>query len=620
MTLTVGIDTPLDAALYGGGAAATQNVPGRFEVAINGVGFMVDHAADLNGFRNMHFSRQSTPALRAQADTANTPGEQSLNREDLWRRATESWHKGAGQTYLDRSDSDSARFSASKGVDVWTRWQLSLLPDVTQSRASANTNLRLTVAGSYTYLGDGNGLLFSNNLGAWTAVTGTPAASCGWVTTDGNNVYAAYGASGIYSTTRGAATASSFNTLACTHVSYVKGRLMAANANVIYNVTASGAAPAALFTHPNTDFTWVGFAEGPGFIFAAGYSGTRSLIYKITIQPDGTALAIPVVAGELPTGETVRTIKGYLGLLLVGTDTGIRVASIDSAGNLTFGSQIPTLSAVQNFEPSDRFVYYGLTNYDSVSTGLGRIDLTQFISPLTPAYASDLMATGQGAVLSVCTPVAGSRMFAVSGLGVYVQSASKVVSGTLTSGRITHGVADEKVAMFTDLRTAPLAGTVSVSLAVDGGTPVALTPVFNTAGATRPTSPIPALQTRGEFFENTLTLTRSGTDTTAGPTVTRLVLRAYPAPTRGMQWIVPVLLHTRMKDSNGADYAEDPLLQRQYAESLLRSQQLIAFQEASVSYTVLIDDLKWVPIKRTGDAANKSYDGTLVFYMKELSS
>lgn len=620
MTTFAGIDNPLDGAFYSGGGSTTTDVPGRFEVAVAGRGYMIDHAVDLNGFRGMHFARDSVQALRAQADTANTPGEQSLSRQDLWRRAAESWHHGSGQTYLDRSDSDSARFNSSKGVDCWTKWALSLLPDTRSIRASANTNLRLTAAGTYTYLADGNSLLYTTDVTAgpvvWTTVTGTPAASNAWVTTDGNNVYAAYGASGIYSTTRGAAAAASYNTLACTLIGYVKGRLMAANLNSIYNVTAAGAPPAALLAHPNTDFTWVGFAEGPGFIYAAGFSGTRSLIYKITLQPDATALTPPVVAGELPTGETVRSVKGYLGMLLVGTDSGLRVASIDTSGNLTFGALIPTSSPVLNFEPADRFVWYGLTNLDGTSTGLGRVDLTAFISPLTPAYATDLMATGQGSVLSISTNQS-RRVFTVSGLGVFGESGNKVTSGTLLSGRIAYGVADDKVAMFGDLRTTPLAGQVTVGLAANGGSSTAIG-THSLAGATSPDYPFTAGQVRAEFFETTLTLSRSAGLTT-GPTVTRLVLRAYPTPTRSATWTVPILLHTTLLDSNESEYSEDPLGQRQYLETLWRSQQLITFQEGAASYTVLLDDFRWVPIKRSGDLANSTFDGTLVLTLKEVA-
>jgi hypothetical protein len=618
MTSYAGIDNPLDGSLYTGGSSPTQDVPGKYEVGLAGRGYMIDHAVDLNGFRNLHFARDSVPALRAQADTANTPGEQSLNRDDLWRRAAESWHHGAGQTNFDRPTSDSARFRTSKGIDPWTQWQLSLLPDTASIRTSANTNLRLTTAGGYTYLADGNSLLFTSDITAspvvWTTVTGTPAVPCQGITTDGNTIYAAYGASGVYTTTRGGASASSYNTLPCTVLGYVKGRLMAANANSVYNITST-TPPAALLAHPNTDFSWVGFAEGPGYIFAAGFSGNRSLIYKITIQADATALTAPVVAGELPSGEIVRSIKGYLGLLCVGTDAGLRLASISSSGDLTFGALIPTTSPVYNFEPADRFVWYGLTNYDSGSTGLGRMDLTAFISPLTPAYATDLMATGQGTVRSIAT-AQSRRVFTVDGLGVFAQSTNLVSSGTLTSGRVTYGVADDKVAMFADLRTLPLAGTVAVSLAANGASSTSIGS-FSSIGATAPSYPLVAGQVRGEYFETTLTLSRAAAKTT-GPTITRLVLRAYPAPTRSATWIVPILLNPTLQDVNGDEYYCNPLAERQFVENLWRTQQLVTFQEGAASYTVLVDDFRWVPVKRSDDFGNTTFIGSLVVNLKEV--
>jgi hypothetical protein len=612
-----GIDTGLDAPFSSSGASSSSVVPGQFEVAVAGRPYRIDLAADLNGFRGEHFNRKSQPVLRSQADTGTTPGENSISREDLWRRTQESWHHGAGQTYLDRADSDSARFFSSKGLNVWDKWSLTLLNKTSLARSSANTNLRLTSAGSYSYLSDGNSLVYSPDLSqatpTFTTVTGTPASSCQWVTSDGYNVYAAYGASGIYSTTRGAAAATSFNTLACTLLGYVKGRLMAANANSIYNVLGSGAPPTALLTQANTDFTWVGFAEGPGFIYAAGFSGSRSLIYKITLTTDGTALSAPIVAGELPTGEIVRTIKGYLGFLLVGTDLGVRVASISSTGDLTFGSLIGTPAAVLNFEPADRFVWFGYSNYDSTSTGLGRLDLSVFNQPLTPAYASDLMATGQGAVTSISSfphfsGVGSGRAFAVSGVGFYVQRIGLyVASGTLDTGRIAYGIADDKVALFVDVKS-DFESDVSATLTTNTGA------VVNMGTITTPV-PFNAAQARGEYFSVALTMS-SGPGLFTG-TVTRMTLRAYPAPPRSFRFTVPILLHTKVTDLAGNDYYLDPYEERQTLEALLRSQALFVYQEGLHGYTVLLDDVSWIPVKQTSD--ENSYDGTLVLSMKEIT-
>jgi hypothetical protein len=390
--------------------------------------------------------------------------------------------------------------------------------------------------------------------------------------------------------------------------------LMAANLNSIYNVT-SGTPPTALLTHANTDFSWVGFAEGPGFIYAAGYSGTRSLVYKITLQPDGTALTAPSVAGELPTGETIRSIKGYAGLIIVGTDNGFRVGNPDGSGNITFGPLIPTTNPVFNFEPQDKYVWYGLSNYDATSTGLGRMDLSVFTDPLAPARASDVMATAQGSVLSVSS-FGLFRVFTVAGSGVWLETSNKVASGTLSSGKIAFGIGDDKVAMYLDLRTQPLAGSVGCAVSAGGNAPITLD-TFNVAGSTKPASPLNVQQQRAEFFEVTLTLYQDLV-VTNGPTVNRYTLRAYPAPNRSSQFVVPVLLHETVLDRTGQDVFVDVLAERQAMEKLLSSQALISYQEGTASYTVLVDDLIWVPFKRTLDG--HSFSGTLVLTLKEVAA
>lgn len=617
-TPTLALDSPLDTPLSTAAIPSASAVPGQYEVALNGHPYMIDHARDLAGFLNTHQTRRSLPILREQADTAPIPSEQSLNREANWRRTLESWEHGAGQLFYDRQTSDSSRFHTSKGVNCWTRWQLTLLNDTSQAYTSVNTNLRLTSAGSYLYLADGNNLLFTSDITAspvvWTQVTGTPATACLWITTDGYTVYACYGTSGVYTTTRGAATATAYNTLNASLIGYVKGRLMAAQGPSLYNIT-SGTAPAALLTQANSDFQWVGFAEAPGFIMAAGYSGTRSLIYKIGITSDGTVLTAPVVAGELPTGETVRTLKGYLGAVLIGSDLGVRYATVDGNGNLTIGALIPTSSPVLNFEPSDRYVWYSLTNYDATSTGLGRLTPTVFTQDLVPAWASDLMASTQGAVMSISTQQ-GRRVFAVSGHGVYTETALPVASGTLTTGLVTYGIGDSKVLTAVDLRHAPLTGTINVTVTPDQGSATSIG-TSSTAGSTQPSSPLYAGNVRAEKYELTVTLTAASN---ISPVLTRVTLRAYPAPSRSFETIVPLILHSTIVDLNGTVQAVDVNAERAFLEDLLRTQASVNFQEGSNAYQMIVGDLIWVPIKTQGPAVPSpyGYDGSMVVTLIEI--
>jgi hypothetical protein len=135
--------------------------------------------------------------------------------------------------------------------------------------------------------------------------------------------------------------------------------------------------PSALYTHPNTNFTWVGFAGGQSHIYCAGYAGNKSIVYKTVIKADGTALDIPTVAGELPLGEVITAIDGYFGYIVLGLSDGFRFCSADDAGNLVIGPRIVTGSSVDEFA--------GARTATSISVGrtlippqqvIGRMDIS----------------------------------------------------------------------------------------------------------------------------------------------------------------------------------------------------------------------------------------------------
>lgn len=577
-------------------------------MSLNGRPYMIDTA------RMEEFTRRSIPLLRNQANTGEQFGEGSLNPEELWRRNQDSWDHGAGQTHYDREDSDRRRFRASKGVDVWTRWQLSLLPDTTSKRASAALNLELMPVGDQLYLTDGASLLRTASLTGtptWTVVTGTPVTAATSMTSDGFAVFTAHGADGIYRTERGAGTTASHVTGTVALVGYVKGRLMAANGASLYNIIAGGLLPSPLYTQPNSDFRWVGFAEGQAAIYAAGFSGDKSLIYRTAIKQDGTALDVPIIAGELPDGEIVRAVGGYLGFILLGTDKGVRFCAVDSSGNLTVGSLIRTTSPVRCFEGQDKYVWFGWENYDGTSTGLGRLDLSTFIAPLTPAYASDLMVTGQGAVRSVIT-FGDGRVLAVSGLGVFQQSTDRVSSGTLDTGLISYGLSDPKVAMFLDVRLASTAGENRAYLSADGA---AFVLIGTRSGPA--TSAFQAGEVVGETFEIRQELVRSAADLTSGPVITRQTLRSYPSPASGEIFTVPVLLHEKVVTLADDEHVLDPAHELDLQIRLRQSRALVVMQLGCEAFTVLLDDSVWAPSHPSSDGCG--WNGTHILKMKAVA-
>jgi hypothetical protein len=600
----VSLSSTLSAPWFTGDATSTET---RLDVALGGHAYMVD-TKYLD-----RFGRQSVEMIRQQSDDAARPAEQSLNPAGLWRRAVESWHLGAGQEWLDKPESSPFRFHTSKGVDPWTKYGLTLLPATALGEASTDTNLFLTVGGGRLYMSEGQTVRVTG-VGDTTfaTATGLPANTVTGLASDGTNVYAA-SAGGLYSATGTAF--SSYATGAPTLVRYAHGRLIVAIGKAIYNVTASGGAITAgtvLLDHPNSGWSWTDATEGRGVIYLSGYAGDKSIIYRTTIKEDGTGLDVAIPAVPLPDGEIARTVQGYLNFVVIGTDKGIRFAVGDDEGNLTLGSLIPTTSPVYCAEGQDRFVWYGLSNYDAASTGLGRLDLANFTADLTPAYASDLMATGQGTVQSAVTYL-NKRWFTVSGLGAYQEQTTKVASGSVNTGRITYGLPDTKTAVAVDVRHDPLPASAEVELflSADSGTSTSIGASELDGSSVSAEDAFTLNQQRGTYF--TITAVIAG-----DMTLRRITLHADPAATRTVILQVPLLLRhsVRAKDDT-TDIPVDVQAELEYLDGLFRNRHVVNYQEGDQSYRVVLDDFTWQPDTRPS-AHGLAWEGTYIARLKEL--
>ena len=601
---------------YYTGTGSTQLVPYIYPVAVNGRPYMIDTKSNA-------FGRQFDARVRDSVDQSAEPGESAINPQGLWRRSQSSWHYGAGQTYSDTADAEAYRFRSSKGVDVWNRGKLSLLPDTAQAYASANTNLYMATASNRIYGTDGQTVKHTTDWITFTTVTSTNASNLYSITSDGYNVFFSYADGDIDQTDAGTSAASNYITgIEAGVLAYVRGRLMVAGQGTdkqkIWNITtapgSSANNPTALYTHPNTEFNWVGFAGGQNAIYAAGYAGNKSLIYKINIKTDGSGLDVPLVAAELPMGEVVTTIDAYLGYVVIGLTTGLRFCSSDSDGNLVVGPLIETGTSVNAFAAIGQYVYFGWTNYDTTSTGIGRLDISTQISVNQPAYASDLMVTGQGAVVDI-HEFDNKPVFTVSGLGAYRQhSTNLVASGTLESGVYRWGVPDTKFIPKWDLRTEPLNGTVAISVAADSGDFLS---VGTQSSENSLESTFDGFESKVFEAEARLTLTRSATDSTKGPVVTRWLGRAYAAPLRSQIFSVPLLLHHKL-NLRGFEYSVDVDLELSYLRDLVENPRVITYQENADTYSVIVEDVRWQPVDSANNHNAWDWNGTCTVIMRSV--
>ena len=610
---------------YFSGTSTSSLVPNIFPVAIDGRPYMIDQ-------RSGKFQRGYEQRVRDSSDDSTTPGEAAINPGGLWRRGQDSWHLGAGQSYADTAESQAYRFYKSKGIDPWVKGQLSLLNATKRSLESANTNLFSCVVESggteYLYVADGNVVRFSSNPYAatptWTAITTgspttLPTTAITGLETNGTNVYIAWTNNDIWYTTPGSTTATYFYPTSGTAnqtyyaFGYAKGRGWAAHNQDLYQIGVGSGSHNIFFDNPDTTFRWHGAAAGQNAVYAAGHSGDKSLIYKITIKTDGT-LDVPVVALELPVGEIVTAIHGYLGFILLGSSKGVRFCSTDSANNLVAGQLIPTTGAVNDFTSSDRFVWFAYSNYDGTSSGLGRLDLSSFTASNTPAYSTDLMYSNTGAVKSVAS-IGGKRAFTISGVGVIVEdSANLVASGEIESGTWRWGIPDRKFVAKIDTRATPLVGSITPYLKLDDGDYQELA-TWNTGNDTEYSvngSDAKAIEAAFKF-----TLTRSSTATGTGPTFTRWMARAYVAPFRSQVFMIPILLHesVRIRDKEYFYDVEDEQL---FFDGLISSPRIITLQIGTINHTVIVEDIAWEPADSHGNTWK--FDGTLAVTLRSVEN
>ena len=611
------VDTPP----YFSDSAVSSLVPNVFPIAIDGRPYMVDQ-------KSGRFGRTYEQRVRDSQDISTAPGEAAINPGGLWRRGQDSWHLGAGQQYADTADAKDFQFYKSKGIDVWTKGQVSLLNETKLSLGSAATTAHMVVCGSNVYVSLNGDVKYSANpydgTPTWTAVvdevggTAAPTGTVAAMATDGNKVYLAYPSDGVRQVIPSTNPAIISNTKFATGsdsyymLGFAKNFMFGAYDHDLHVLDASGGKSFAI-EPDDTAFRFVGVATGQTAVYAAGFSGQKSLVYKITITTAGV-LEKGVVALELPTGEIVSSISGYLGFILVGTNKGVRYCSTDAQSNLVAGPIIPTSGAVQKFTSEDKYTYFTWSNYDGVSSGLGRLDLSTFVAPNQPAFATDLMYTSTNDVLSVVT-FNSKRLFGISGIGVVAEDTSALVaSGEIESGIYRWGIPDRKFVAKVDTRATPLVGSITQYLNIDDAGWLELNTwddVGDTENTTNGTD-THAIEAAFKFKLN-----RSATTTSTGPTMTRWMSRAYVAPYRSQQFVIPILLHNtiRVRDK---EYFYDVEEHQTFFDSLIESPRIIVLQIGTFTHSVIVDDVEWGPSDAHGNYW--SFEGTLIVTLRSVEN
>lgn len=455
-----------------------QNTGIDYDCAIGGIPFFMA----INDQRP--YERGTAPFRKQQFDSQRDPGEQSLT--GWWLRSQSSFHAGEGIDFYDPLSnpysttlaSNSYRYNNSLGVDtIETPGQVTLLkrPVKTQTTSAAVSISAVTISGADRILiHDGAALKVTDGTtSGMSTISANVATSIYASCNDGLNAYYVEQGHIIKVALTGGSTSNVRNiadTVVNAQMAYVKQRLVVGINNKLYEVPTTvggGALPSPVYTHPNTSWVWTSITEGGSAIYAAGYAGANSAIYKFTLDNTGAmpTLTSGIIAVVVPDGEIIHdTYVHLMSYIAMGTNKGVRIGTIDNnTGNITYGPLIiHTEKPVRGFDAHNSYVYacssFSAADEGAAYAGIYRIDLANEIDNLRFAYATYVYAEDitTGTAVDVCHLGSSDRVAFIcasdtssvnitADLGLYVQSATELYpSGWIQTGYIRYNTLEQK--------------------------------------------------------------------------------------------------------------------------------------------------------------------------------
>jgi hypothetical protein len=546
-----------------------------YDVAVGGLPFFIA-ASDETPYR-----RVTAQYRKQQIDQTREAGEQTLT--GWWLRSQSSFHQGAGIKFFEPIQDESLRFqfTEAKGVDIWTKGQVTLL---NSSIRVLSTSENAIITGARDDTNDLDSLIIADGptlarlemiddtatLTDYTLTTDHGTAPFISLTSDGSRYFAADTVTihrgNIYGTTNDETIYSTGS--AKVVIKYAKQRLLAGIDASLYELDAgiagssthaTGPLPTGIYTNPNSDWTWTALAEGPAAFYAAGFAGGRSSIFKITLDTTQSntlgfpELNVPTVTADFPEGEIVQAFDTYLGTYaVICTNKGVRIGLLGQTGDISYGPLLYDGDA-KAVTFKDRFAYVtGLVGTDS---GLVRIDLSEPLgNTLVFAYNWDIYAAGE-TVVGSSTDFLGSTdrvAFAIPGDGVWIESYGvKVSDGYLRTGFIRYNTLENKVYKFVQPRFDPTNGGITIRSISASDAEFIIGEFIK--GQQVPELNIPYPQGAQEYLGFRFTMTRDSADSTKGPTLTGYQVKALPALPRQRLIQYPVFCYDHESDALGVE-------------------------------------------------------------------
>jgi len=574
-----------------------------FDVAIAGLPFIMA-VTDSTPYK------RQTAEFRAQrVDQMRDPGEHTLAGSGYWTRSQSSFHYGEGIQFTEPMEGNDNevrfRYNSSYGVNPWTPGQLTLLRNTTKVQAFTGACKIDTGASSA-----GVPFLIATDLAPRTTQTtamykittaGTSTALVNYssisnetilgTTSDGTYMYVATTA-GMYDIKLSDGTTHkqyTYNSLTLEHAAlkYVKSRVVAglkftngtyAAYELLFPDKGAGAATDIKKTMASThgtqingstnmpvSWTWTAVAEGSNAIYFGGYAGEHSNIFKLVVDATG-ALGTIVTAAVMPRGEIILSLYTYLGTyLMVGTNKGARIATLDQNGDMTYGPLVfHNENGVYDFEGRDSYIWAANTNGVNSNSGTKRMNLGQpitlsgYAQPISTgvyARANDVFADATtGTVRAVRIIGADNQTaFAIDSSGVWLESATELVAqGEIITGFIRYDTLENKAWKRIRVRTPSNTAngeievfkhaqdTDTVITTIDEGEDTSLDYDLTTT--------YPDITPEAAFK---LEMYRNATDSTTGAIVSGIAVKALPTPTRARILQIPLFCYDKETDKTG---------------------------------------------------------------------
>jgi hypothetical protein len=620
-----------------------------YDVAFAGIPFLLS-TSDETPYR-----RVTAQYRKNQVDMSREPGEQTLT--GWWLRSQSTFHLGQGVKFFEPAQDESLRFqyTYSKGLDVWTKGQATLLKDVSSYSSVTNslqTNKRpYQSARSIRYSSKDAVLVWDGYKIDKVEADGTVVSFVSYtpgtdypiyaVCDDGTYAYWVTNKTGTnkLQVNKRPLDSSAAATEMFTHASIVvtnaaieftKERLVMAVNNSIYEfATSVTVLPTAVYSHPNATFTYTSITSSGAAIYLSGYNGIQSTIQKFTLTTAGAmpVLTSAITAAELPVGEIAFKIYYYLGYMAIGTNLGLRVADVSvSDGSIAYGPLIfESEQPVYDVAGYDKYLWC-TTNVDG-APGISRVDLGQQVgTSLVFAYAWDLYdPTLTGFYTTACAFVGNTDRLAfvtsnngVTNGKVYIEALTRLTPlGTMRTGFIRYNTLENKIFKVLQPRYDATDGELNI-YSVDSSDTEYLIGQFQ-QGAVVTQVGIPYPNTPQQYLGFKFVMNRSTNDSSLGPLFTGYQVRVLPSIPRQRLIQYPVELYDFEMDkfNNPSGYegnAYNRLLVMQAVEDLGDLIKIEDFRTGE-SYLGLIEEMDFIN-KTPTDKRYSGYGGLLLLTIR----